>query len=40
LFFFRNGKKEEFDGGRTADDIVEWIKKKTEIGSVLIRSTE
>lgn len=39
LYFFTKGKPEEFDGGRKADDIVEWIRKRTEINSEEVRST-
>eukprot|EP01055_Gregarina_sp_Pseudo9_P000312 Gregarina_sp_Pseudo_9__311@NODE_1200_length_1784_cov_455_554728_g1126_i0_p1_GENE_NODE_1200_length_1784_cov_455_554728_g1126_i0NODE_1200_length_1784_cov_455_554728_g1126_i0_p1_ORF_typecomplete_len486_score157_10Thioredoxin/PF00085_20/9_4e34Thioredoxin/PF00085_20/3_8e03Thioredoxin/PF00085_20/0_78Thioredoxin/PF00085_20/3e26Thioredoxin_6/PF13848_6/0_11Thioredoxin_6/PF13848_6/1e10Thioredoxin_6/PF13848_6/3_7e20Thioredoxin_6/PF13848_6/0_12Thioredoxin_6/PF13848_6/0_31Calsequestrin/PF01216_17/4_3e16Calse len=29
LYFFRNGKHEEYDGGRTKDTIVQWVKSMT-----------
>lgn len=29
LVFFRNGKREDYTGGRTKDTIVQWINKKT-----------
>ncbi|GAB5355043.1 hypothetical protein AAMO2058_000172100 [Amorphochlora amoebiformis] len=33
LIWFKNGKSKEYDGGRTQDTIVSWVKKK--IGPVL-----
>eukprot|EP01054_Gregarina_sp_Poly1_P005037 Gregarina_sp_Poly_1__5036@NODE_266_length_10382_cov_507_901212_g232_i0_p2_GENE_NODE_266_length_10382_cov_507_901212_g232_i0NODE_266_length_10382_cov_507_901212_g232_i0_p2_ORF_typecomplete_len480_score90_01Thioredoxin/PF00085_20/2_1e32Thioredoxin/PF00085_20/3_7e03Thioredoxin/PF00085_20/0_78Thioredoxin/PF00085_20/1_7e25Thioredoxin_6/PF13848_6/27Thioredoxin_6/PF13848_6/1_1e10Thioredoxin_6/PF13848_6/6_6e19Thioredoxin_6/PF13848_6/0_084Calsequestrin/PF01216_17/2_8e17Calsequestrin/PF01216_17/5_1Thiored len=29
LYFFRNGQHEDYDGGRTKDSIVQWVKSMT-----------
>jgi protein disulfide-isomerase A1 len=34
LVFFRNGKREDYTGGRTKDTIVQWINKKTGPASI------
>lgn len=33
IYFLKKGKIEEYDGGRRSDEIVEWIRKRTEVKS-------
>ncbi|XP_015793077.1 protein disulfide-isomerase isoform X1 [Tetranychus urticae] len=40
LKFFRNGKPTEYNGGRTADDLLKWVKKKTGPPAVTLESVE
>lgn len=38
--FFRNGKVVEYNGGRTADELIKWLKKKTGPPAVTLASAE
>lgn len=40
LKFFRNGQASEYNGGRTADDILKWVKKKTGPPALTLESVE
>jgi len=40
LKFFRNGNPSDFEGGRTADEIIQWLKKKTGPASLHVTSKE
>ncbi|CAF4925427.1 unnamed protein product [Pieris macdunnoughi] len=40
LIFFKNGNPIEYSGGRQADDIIAWIKKKTGPPAVNVASSE
>ncbi|KAI1291814.1 Protein disulfide-isomerase 2 [Halotydeus destructor] len=40
LKFFRNGKAVDYNGGRSADDILKWIEKKTGPAAQTLASAE
>ncbi|XP_026316939.1 protein disulfide-isomerase [Hyposmocoma kahamanoa] len=40
LKFFKNGNPVDYTGGRQADDIVAWLKKKTGPPAIVVASTE
>ena len=40
LKFFRNGKDSEYGGGRTKDEIINWLKKKTGPPAAIVDSVE
>jgi len=40
LKFFRNGKPQDYTGGRTSDEIVNWIKKKSGPPAITLESEE
>ena len=40
LKFFKNGVASEYSGGRTADDIVTWLKKKTGPPALTLATVE
>ncbi|CAK1544957.1 unnamed protein product [Leptosia nina] len=40
LIFFRNGSPIEYSGGRQAEDIISWIKKKTGPPAISVSSSE
>jgi protein disulfide-isomerase A1 len=40
LKFYRNGKPSEYSGGRTAEDIIKWVKKKTGPAALELTNAE
>ncbi|XP_037093584.1 protein disulfide-isomerase-like isoform X2 [Pollicipes pollicipes] len=40
LKFFRNGKDSEYGGGRTKDEIINWLKKKTGPPATILETAE
>ena len=40
LKFFKNGKPQEYNGGRTAETIITWVEKKTGPAAVTLADVD